>query len=90
MRDKKKWARVLVGSMAVGLLATAPLQIYATETSQTTTLESTTGSDSDGGTPPELPSGEAPSDGGTTENGGTPPEKPEGESSESGEAGEAP
>lgn len=90
MRDKKKWARVLAGSMAVGLLATAPLQIYATESSQTTTSESTTGSDSDGGTPPELPSGEAPSDGGTTENGGTPPEKPEGESSESGEAGEAP
>ncbi len=92
MRDKRKWARVLAGTMAVGLLATAPLQIYATETSQTTTSESTTGSDSDGGTPPELPSGEAPSDGGTTENGGTPPEKPEGESSESGEApsGEAP
>lgn len=92
MRDKRKWARVLAGTMAVGLLATAPLQIYATETSQTTTSESTTGSDSDGGTPPELPSGEAPSDGGTTENGGTPPEKPESENSESGEApsGEAP
>lgn len=90
MRDKRKWARVLAGTMAVGLLATAPLQIYATESSNTTSTQESGGSESDGDTPPELPSGEAPEDmANATENGGTPPEKPEGENSES-SGGEAP
>ena len=92
MRDKRKWARVLAGTMAVGLLATAPLQIYATETSQESSSEGTTSSDTNGNTPPELPSGESGADGGTAENGGTPPEKPEGDDSTNKEApsGEAP
>ena len=92
MRDKRKWARVLAGTMAVGLLATAPLQIYATETSQESSSEETTSSDTNGNTPPELPSGEAPADGGGPSDGETPPEKPSGDGSESGEApsGEAP
>ena len=78
MRNKKKWARVLAASMAVGMLAAAPLQIYATDSSSST--EATT----------EKPDGEAPSG----DSNGTPPEKPDGDSGEapSGEApsGEAP